>query len=176
MRSQVITLLSRSPSASMKGKGFTLTELMIVLIILAVLLTLAAPSFKSLVVTQRVKSAISDLQASLFLARSEAIKRAALVSVVPNSSDWKNGWVICVDANGNSACDTGEVVIERRLPLSIGVASISGSGVTFRRDGRLSAGAATIKASASGVSGVVERCVVIDLSGRPSVSSGDGCN
>lgn len=176
MRSPVITLASRLPSASVKEKGFTLIELMTVLLILAVLATLAAPSFKSLIVNQRVKSAISDLQASLFLARSEAVKRAAQVSVVPDSGDWKNGWVICVDANGNSSCDTGEMVIERRLPLSIGVASISGSGITYRSDGRLSAGAATIKASASGVNGVMERCVLIDLSGRPSVSVGDGCN
>ena len=36
-------------------KGFTLIELIVVLTIFAVLVTLAAPSFRNVIVTQRVK-------------------------------------------------------------------------------------------------------------------------
>jgi type IV fimbrial biogenesis protein FimT len=157
-------------------KGFTLIEVMIVLVILAVLATLAAPSFRELILAQRVKTATAELQTSLFLARSEAIKRGSTVSVVPASGDWRNGWIVCVDANSDSSCAATELVIEQKPALSsIGLAAMGGSAISYRRDGRLSGGAATIKAYAESGSAIISRCVIIDLSGRPSVALEGAC-
>ena len=72
-------------------RGFTLIELMLVLVILAVFLSLAAPSMRDMVMTSQVRSSASDLYESVILARSEAIKRAANVDLIPVSGSWQNG-------------------------------------------------------------------------------------
>ena len=55
---------------------------------------LAVPSLTTLIVTQQVRTGAADLQSSLYFARSEALKRAANVEVVPVGDDWKNGWKV----------------------------------------------------------------------------------
>ena len=56
-------------------RGFTAIELMVTVAIVAIFATLAAPSFRQLIATQRVKSVASALTESLWVARSEALKR-----------------------------------------------------------------------------------------------------
>jgi type IV fimbrial biogenesis protein FimT len=74
--------------------GFTLVELGVTVAIIAVLATIAMPPLINLILTQHVKSGASNLQTALFYARSEAVKRAANVDVVPVSNDWKSGWKV----------------------------------------------------------------------------------
>ncbi len=66
--------------------GFTLVELIITLVVAAILLTLAAPNLTSFLKRDRLATQANDLLADLALARSEAIKRGAVV-VVCKSSD-----------------------------------------------------------------------------------------
>lgn len=73
--------------------GFTLVELMITLVVLAILVTLAAPSFRNFLAQQRIRSASLDLIMGLTQARSEAINRNQGVSLWPiDSTDWSEGW------------------------------------------------------------------------------------
>src|SRR5437773_11684856 len=74
-----------------RSRGFTLIELMLTLVILGVFLSLAAPSMRDMVITSQVRSSASDLYESVILARSEAIKRAANVDLIPVSGSWQNG-------------------------------------------------------------------------------------
>jgi type IV fimbrial biogenesis protein FimT len=55
--------------------GFTAIELMVTVAVVAILAALAAPSFQQLIATQRIKSVASALTESLWVARSEALKR-----------------------------------------------------------------------------------------------------
>ncbi|MDO9054592.1 MAG: GspH/FimT family pseudopilin [Gallionella sp.] len=91
--------------------GFTLMELMVVVAIAAILATIAAPSFNSLINDTKQSSLSSQLVSDLHRARSEAIKRnTRVVLCVRNSAgtdcgtgtNWQNGWLICY---GNTACD-----------------------------------------------------------------------
>ncbi|MEP7070442.1 MAG: GspH/FimT family pseudopilin [Usitatibacter sp.] len=144
--------------------GFTLVELMIVLVILATLSALAAPSMSKMIRNQRVKTASFDTFAGLVLARSEAIKRNTSVTLTPvNSSDWSGGW---------TTTDSSGAVLARQDPL--GTAAIAGpASVTFNGSGRLSAAVIPkFDVSAPYVDAAYYRCIKVDLSGRPISSLG----
>lgn len=57
------------------ARGFTLVELMIVLAVIAVILTLAAPSLYNYILMQRLKAVSAQLVSDIQFARSEAVAR-----------------------------------------------------------------------------------------------------
>jgi type IV fimbrial biogenesis protein FimT len=93
-----------------RSEGFTLIELMVVLVIVAVILTVAMPGFSTLNQRIKLKSYTNEFIASVILARSEAIKRNTQMDVCivldPNNpvacgsgGDWEEGWLV-KDPNG----------------------------------------------------------------------------
>lgn len=76
--------------------GFTIVELMITLVVAAILLALAAPSFRDMIANNRLSGTTNQLQAALNLARGEGIKRNGLVTVssASGSNDWSDGWSV----------------------------------------------------------------------------------
>lgn len=85
------------------GRGFTMVELLIGIAVVAILVTLAAPSFLRLLVKQQVSSATNDLVADLQMARTAAVSRGQLVGVVANSGDWLDGWAVQPDSAPQTA-------------------------------------------------------------------------
>lgn len=140
--------------------GFTLVELMVTIAIAAILASFALPAFNSFILGQRVKTASFELFSTLALARSEAIKRNADVSVSPASGGWQNGWTVT----------TSGTTLNRQTAFS-GLTITGGSSITYNRAGRLSAAATPFSISASD-SSVTARCISIDLSGRPNRKTG----
>lgn len=63
------------------GAGFTLVELMVTVAVAAVLLAVAVPSFTQMIVSGRLTTQSNDMLAAINLARSEAIKRNASVTL-----------------------------------------------------------------------------------------------
>lgn len=161
--------LQRSAGAG----GFTLIELLVTVSVVAILTTLALPSLTTLIQTQHVKTGASNLQATLFFARSEALKRAVNVEVVPAANDWKAGWKVQL-ADGQ--------VLRSQLPLNTQLTSMSvaaGTRITYQPDGHVSVAPPAIVVRVTANSKVTARCVITDLSGRPSVVSdtdGDPAN
>lgn len=82
-------------------KGFTLIEMMVAIAILAILATMAAPSFNSFIDRYRVKRAGDTVSAFLINTKSEAIKRNKTVSAVITGS----GGTWCVGMTEASTCD-----------------------------------------------------------------------
>ena len=94
--------------------GLTLVELMMVLAMMAVVTSLAAPSFRSLWVKRSVLLAAEALLSDFRYARSEALKRVRPVLVCQSSDGtsctrdgaaWAQGWIVFVDSNGNAQVD-----------------------------------------------------------------------
>jgi type IV fimbrial biogenesis protein FimT len=92
------------------GAGFTIVELMITLAVASILMALAVPSFNQMIVSGRLTAQSNDMLASISLARSEAIKRNASVTLCRTSSStstdcstsagvWQN-WIIRIGASG----------------------------------------------------------------------------
>lgn len=73
-------------SLAIRAGGFTLIELMVAVAVAAVLLMIAVPSFKSIMLSSRLNTSVNDLVASLNMARMEAIKSNASVQFCSNST------------------------------------------------------------------------------------------
>ncbi|HEO8482048.1 MULTISPECIES: GspH/FimT family pseudopilin [Stenotrophomonas] len=101
-----------------RQNGFTLVELMVTVAVLAILSTIAYPSFQSTIRSNRVATTTNELIASLALARSEAIKNthggavcASTAGKECDGSSWTDGWMVWEDRNGNGSLDSGENVL-----------------------------------------------------------------
>lgn len=68
-----------------RQSGVTLLELMVVLIIVAIVLAFAVPSYRTLIMNNRQDTAIGDLGTALNLARNTALSRNMPVGVCPVS-------------------------------------------------------------------------------------------
>lgn len=136
--------------------GFTLAELLVVVVIAGILAVIASPSFQSITQSQRAKSASFDLLSSLNLARSEAIKRNADVTITPVSGNWQDGWDI--SASGVPAIRTQHAI--KGIVITGGPAS-----VVYAKTGRAAAASFQIDVSATATANA--RCIKIDLSGMP---------
>lgn len=108
-----------------RRSGFSLIELMIVILIIAVLAGMAVPAFGRLIESQRLTGTVNDFLASIQLARSEAIKRGRRVDLVPAGTGWTDGWVVLIDENDNQAIDPGETIVHRREPAAAGISITS---------------------------------------------------
>jgi type IV fimbrial biogenesis protein FimT len=128
------------------ARGFTLVELMITVGIVAILLSVAVPSYKYVTNANRIASEVNGLLGDLQLARAEAIKQGEPVTVCVSADGatctggtiWSNGWIIFVDTNGNASKDAGESIVRVQQPFK-GTdtfdASNGASAFTFNREG-----------------------------------------
>jgi len=151
--------------------GFTLVELMVTLAVLVILLTIAAPSFQNVTLGSRLSSYANSLVASAHLARSEAIKRNAVVTLCVSSDgtscgagDWAQGWIVTA----------GGTVFQRQEALATGFKIIGSAGIVdFQPTGVGATNTpATFKVCRATPSvGSQERVVTIEPSGRPRVET-----
>jgi len=143
-------------STGARSRGFTLTELMIVVAVAAALTAAALPAYNEFVRNQRVKTASFDVFSTLVYARSEAVTRNASVTVTPTGGNWASGWTVT---------DTGGTVLRSQDALP--AITIAGpASVVYAGTGRLSAAVGTFQLTSTG-STITTRCITIDLSGRP---------
>ena len=89
-------------SGAKGGAGFTLIELVVTVLILAILVTVGVPSFSDATLGSRLGSYANELMTSAYLARSEAMKRNRPVTLCTStdgtscavSGGWEQGWIV----------------------------------------------------------------------------------
>jgi type IV fimbrial biogenesis protein FimT len=172
--------------------GFTLIELMIALVILAILVVVGLPSMTDFVAEQRVRTAASDMVSEIAFARAKAVELSRRVVIEKLGTGWDQGWRIYVDNTNppNGAYDAGTDTIlkvfdgfgntntstsRRRLYTCSTVVDFA-TNIIFRPDGRV-VRSATATAATDGIyfidpMGDTDDCnnktraVLFDLSGR----------
>lgn len=128
------------------ARGFTLTELLIVVAIAGVLAVIGAPAMGGLLARSRGASAEASIATALRQARTAAIMRNHRVVACPSAnglacddtSDWQNGWLIADDADHDGQPDKGKSVIAVFPAISSGARITSSTGrklVAFHPNG-----------------------------------------
>jgi len=150
-----------------RAAGFTLIELVFTITLAALLVTLAAPSFREFIMTQRVRNASFDFITALTLARSEAITRNAGVDLVRTSDSWSGGWTVAADAGVTTLLNQ----------QAMGGVSISDSAalakISYASDGRSTTASTKFTIGpAISMPGVTPRCISLGLGGVPSSKIG----
>jgi type IV fimbrial biogenesis protein FimT len=174
------------------SRGFTLVELLVVMVIAAVLLTLAAPSFTRLIQSTTISSNVNSLLADLRFARTEAIRLGGAVVVCrsdapeaanptcgsgdgPGGNGWVSGWITFQDLDNDGAKASTEPLLRVQAPLT-SMDSIGDSGtsthIRFTATGRLRSLSSATKFQFGGgnYASDVQRVVCVNLSGRARIA------
>lgn len=95
----------------MKQHGFTLLELMIVVVIIAITASIGVPSFRDTIRNHRISTLSNELLASMSQARASAIQQNTTVVICmsknpddtppdcEDTQDWSAGWVVLADSD-----------------------------------------------------------------------------
>jgi len=147
-----------------RTRGFTVVELLVVVVIVAIFSAVAVPSLDTALTNQRLRNSATDFVSALLLARSEAIKRGVDVQVAPlTPGDWKSGWRVVATPDNEQ--------VERTESLGHWVdVQYAPDVIAYQRSGRLAgAGVSRIEFRATKGSAAA-RCVWIDPSGMPRLT------
>ena len=172
--------------ARLRYAGFTLVEMVVTLLILAILVGVGVPTFLDATLGSRLGSAANNLVVSLYLARSEAIKRNTTVKVCAStdgatcatSSSWQGGWIVIAPYSSGTTSD--DVVFQKQAALGGNIsvlhknAALSSSLTTtidMPPSGIRAGGSdeAFLVCRATPKVGKQERVVSISPTGKPSV-------
>ncbi|MEP6886241.1 MAG: GspH/FimT family protein [Gammaproteobacteria bacterium] len=165
-----------------KSQGFTLWELIIVILIVSILASIGTSSFKYVTTSNRISSEINGLLGDMQFARSQAAKTGSYVSVCPaanaslnscaNTSTWTKGWIVFLDLNGNGVINNATDRVIRTQASIAPDTLVSSVGtfkfVTFNREGYGSNGQtawATINLNSSPANAQWRRCLAVSAVG-----------
>ncbi|MEF3080743.1 GspH/FimT family pseudopilin [Luteimonas sp. SMYT11W] len=169
--------------------GFTLTELMVVVAILAVLLAIGLPGFKDTFQRNRVATMSNEVIGALSLARSEAIRTTRGGGMCPtvdgsacSGTNWNGGWMVWANqGTANTTFEAGDVLtrrIDARPAMTISaVATGSATAldrVTFDARGRVTTPASITLAPVSCSRGrALVRTLSVNASGQVTTVTGN---
>jgi type IV fimbrial biogenesis protein FimT len=173
--------ITRFPRLYYSQGGFTLVETMTTLAVASILLTATVPPMQDFVIRNRMSTEVNTFLASLYLARSEAVKRLQDVSLCPtttgiscdNSNNWDQGWMVYADVDNDNTYSSGDVVIQQnpRLPDRFKNTGQTGpnANITFNSRGSSNSGSFSF----TDTGGVADpRCLTVSSAGRSYVNSG----
>ena len=160
--------------------GTTLVELLMTTLVLAVLGTLAAPAFASLLERGRVQAADQGFVTALHLARETAARNAARTLVCPSDDGthcnddgrWEAGWIVAMDRDRDGQPDTAPLLRSDRNAMGSALptsrlrmqSTVGRPRVVFQPDG--SSGGSNVTFLICRTGGHSGRGIVVSNSGR----------
>ncbi len=176
-----------NPAWRRASRGYNMIELITAMSIVAILVAIAAPSFRYITNANRIASEGNGLLGDLQYARAEAIKEGQSVSVcVSNDAHtctvglaWQKGWIVFSDPNGNGVVDAGETVLRVQAAFSGSdtfVATPNLSVLTFNREGFTPVANGTLIITLQTVPEVTSytRCLSVALAGLMEIQHYNG--
>lgn len=173
------------------ARGFTLVELMITVLLLAITLMVATPPLQQLVHGNRLRTEASRLLRALNLARSEAVLRNQPVSICPSSmavdgsarcsGEFAQGWLVFANPDRDRVVDASrDSVIRAFAAISPNYTLTNRAGthgvtelITYLPDGS-SRRSRTLLLCAPPGHAVPSWSIVLNNVGRPRVARGEG--
>lgn len=181
-----------------RHSGFTLTELLIVLVIAGVLTAIAAPNMSAYMMNSRLVTLTNSLIADMSVARSEAVKRNNNVIICTAddpmgaplcdgaAGDWASGWIVFASTDGTVAYDPLKEGAQHRLlrrndgvngNMTLVSNATADSEVIYESDGTINSGGATASfAVCDDRAETHGRLISIGPTGRPGLSHGEPGN
>lgn len=170
------------------NSGFTLIELIVTMVVVAIVLSIALPSFQTQVLNNRSIALGEDFASAINLVRSEAVKRAGRVSLCASedgetcSGAWTDGFIAFVDtAATDTAAAPGVGLVLRvwgsqdsNAVISVLSGTVAASFIRYTGLGtlaRVTDDPLVILAQLKKCNGKAARQINIGLSGLVSVSS-----
>ncbi len=154
--------------------------------VMAILMSLAVPAMTGVMDSVKLTSASNTFLSTLYLTRSEAIKRNGRVVLCKSATglscstdgSWEQGWIVFHDENNNATLDSGEEIIQREgaLPSNLSLigntpvskyVSYTSSGTTKLSSGAFQAGMITLCRQST--SSVEARQIIVSSTGRPRI-------
>ncbi|MCG6201136.1 GspH/FimT family pseudopilin [Psychromonas antarctica] len=159
-------------------RGFTLLELIIVLIISMLLITIGIPGFQTLIQNNRLSAAAITIQNKLLFARSQSVSLINYITACPLennscSNNWIKGIDVFIDSNQSKTYDSGEVLLLSGDSFNtIDTLVFPTSSVTFTPDGQITGSSALFRyCSHDGAIGVQ-----VAYSGRAKIVDVNNCD
>lgn len=173
-----------------RERGLTLVELMVTLAVAIILLAVGMPLFSGVAANNRAVAEANMFIAGFKLARSEAVKRAAEVSVCAiddpaatpltcsaDNADWANGLLVFTDSGVAGSVDGSDVRLKSFVNPTAGSAvTATTTFIRYRAQGEVGGGlTANAACSSSGTclelsrgntTGSQVRCLHINQSGQ----------
>jgi len=175
------------PAGRQHQGGLTLVETMATLAVAAVLLTAAVPPMQDFITRNRMSTEVNNFVASMYLARSEAVKRLQDVMICAGdettgcsgSTDWESGWIVFADIDNSNSYTTGDPVLQQNTALPNRFRIIGGSHTmaTFKPTGQTAGSNGTFKFCDTGDIAKTRK-VVLSNEGRVRIEqlSTTGCS
>ena len=177
--------MGRKPYQS-GSRGFTLVEMLIVLLVLIIAVEFALPAMNNLFDANRLSSEARRLLSAIYLTRSEAVVKNTPVRMCPSpmartgertcSGIYADGWIIFADVDGDREPDAGEPILSVYSGLPEGYALTNRRGtrnaaemITYLPDGT-SHRNRTLMLCATGNPEIPSWSIVMNIVGRPRMA------